>query len=318
MMLARTAENLYWLARYLERAETAARLLEVAARTALMPSIGGGFRNEWDAILHALGTESGFTAKYGEAVQRNVETFMFFDRDNPSSVLSCIEHARENARIVRTALTSQVWDAINTAFQEVREMARQERSKVPLNELTDWTMRTTALIRGSILGTLLRRDGFHFLNLGYYLERADNTARLLDVKYYVLLPQTDFVGSGLDNYQWATLLRSLSAYRSFNWAYGSEMTPKRIAHFLILNPAMPRSLITSSLGATEQLEALQRGYGHTTAAQTQSRRIFAELSESSVDDIFEEGLHEFLERFVVEVGRLATHVHESYFTGAAR
>ena len=138
--------------------------------------------------------------------------------------------------------------------------------------MTDWTTRTSALIRGAILGTLLRRDGFHFLNLGYYLERADNTARLLDVKYYVLLPQVDYVGSGLDNYQWATLLRSMSAYRAFNWAYGAEMTPTRIAHFLILNPACPRSLMTSILGATEQLEALQRGYGQSTRAQTQVRR----------------------------------------------
>src|SRR5690606_357095 len=122
MMLARTAENLYWIARYLERAETAARLLEVGARNALMPSIGGGYRNEWDALLLAAGSDRQFYEKYGDAVQRNIETFLFFDRDNPSSVLSCIERARENARIVRTALTSQVWDAINTAFQEVREM----------------------------------------------------------------------------------------------------------------------------------------------------------------------------------------------------
>ncbi|MCR8723405.1 alpha-E domain-containing protein [Frigidibacter sp. ROC022] len=317
-MLSRTADNLYWIARYLERAETTARLLEVGGRNALMPNIGGGYRNEWDAILLASGTGERFIEKYDEPVQRNIETYMFFDRDNPSSILSCIEAARENARIVRTALTTQVWDAINTAFQEIREMARQERSKIELSTMTDWTTRTSALIRGAILGTLLRRDGFYFLNLGYYLERADNTARLLDVKYYVLLPQTAYVGSGLDNYQWATLLRAMSAYRSFNWAYGAEMTPARIAHFLILNPACPRSLRSSIIGATEQLEALQRGYGHSTEAQAQVRRLLGELSEASVEDIFEEGLHEFLTRFIREVGSLGAAVRDAYLTGEAR
>ena len=317
-MLARTAESLYWIARYLERAETTARLLEVGARNALMPNTGGGYRNEWDAILLASGTGERFVEKYDEPVQRNIETFMFFDRDNPSSVTSCITHARENARIARTSLTTQVWDAINTAFQELRQMERQERSSIDVSAMTDWTTRTSALIRGAILGTLLRRDGFYFINLGYYLERADNTARLLDVKYYVLLPELDYVGSGLDNYQWATLLRSMSAYRAFNWAYGTEMTPKRIAHFLILNPACPRSLLTSALGINEQLEALQRGYGSSTRAQTKARAMLAELSEADVDDIFDEGLHEFLSRFIGEVGVLGHEVRDAYLTGEAR
>jgi uncharacterized alpha-E superfamily protein len=317
-LLSRTADNLYWIARYLERAETTARLLEVGARNALLPNTGGGYRNEWDAILLASGTGAAFAAKYGAPVQRNIESFMVFDRDNDSSILTCIERARENARIVRTALTTQVWDALNTAFQEIREMARLERSKFDLSAMTDWTTRTSALIRGAILGSLLRRDGFFFLNLGYYLERADNTARLLDVKYYVLLPETDYVGSGLDNYQWATLLRAMSAYRSFNWAYGAEMTPARIAHFLILNPACPRSLRSALIGATEQLDALERGYGAGSSAQAQARRMLGELSEARVEDIFDEGLHEFLTRFIREVGHLGAEVRDAYLTGAAR
>src|SRR5690606_1403019 len=140
-MLSRTADNLYWLARYLERAETTARLLEVGARNALMPSLGGGHRNDWDAILLASRSGAPFAAQYGETVQRNIEPFMVFDRDNPSSIAACVERARENARIVRTALTTQVWDAINTAFQEMREMQRQERSSIELSAMTDWTTR---------------------------------------------------------------------------------------------------------------------------------------------------------------------------------
>ncbi|MBC7675526.1 MAG: alpha-E domain-containing protein, partial [Rhodoferax sp.] len=246
-MLSRTADNLYWIARYMERAETAARLLEVGARISLLPSVHG-YRSEWDSLLRSAGSSDAFEKKYGDPVQRNIESFLFFDRDNASSVGACITAARENGRIVRTALTSQVWDALNTAFQELREIERTPRSELELSRLTDWTMRHAAMVRGSIDATLLRNDGYNFLNLGYYLERGDATARLMDVKYYVLLPRVEFVGSGLDNYQWTTLLRALSSHRAFHWAYGGEVTAGKIAHFLILNPQCPRALITCVAG----------------------------------------------------------------------
>ena len=231
-MLSRTADNLFWIARYMERAETAARLLEVGSRIALLPS-AAGYRNEWDSLLQASGNADAFARKYGDPVQRNIESFLFFDRDNPSSVASCITTARENGRIVRTALTTQVWDALNTAFQELRQLERTPRSELELSRLTEWTMRHAAMVRGAIEATLLRNDGWDFLNIGYSLERADNTARLMDVKYYVLLPRVEFVGSGLDNYQWTTLLRAMSAHRAFHWAYGGEVTAAKIADFLI-------------------------------------------------------------------------------------
>lgn len=265
-MLSRTADNLYWIARYIERAETNARLLEVGARNALMPNIGGGYRNEWDSVLQASGTAAGFKAKYGDVVQRNIESYMFFDRDNPSSVASCIERARESGRIVRTALTTQVWDALNSAFPDMQDMQRTERSQLPLSDLTDWTMRTTALVQGARLATQLRNDGNDFTNIGHYLERADSTARLLDVKYYVLLPQIELVGSGLDNYQWTTLLRSLSAHRSFNWVYGGEVTPDKIADFLILNRQSPRSLLSAIEGVEFHLANLARAYKRKSPA----------------------------------------------------
>jgi uncharacterized alpha-E superfamily protein len=252
-MLSRTADNLYWIARYIERAETMARLLEVGARIALLPSSAEGYRSEWDSLLQASGTAIGFGKKYGDPVQRNIESYLFFDRDNPSSVASCLFRARENARIIRTALTTQVWDAINTAFQELRELERTPRSQLELTQLTEWTMRHSAMVRGAIDATLLRNDGWDFLNLGYCLERADNTARLIDVKYYVLLPGIEYVGSGLDNYQWTTLLRALSAHRAFHWAYGGEVTARKIAHFLILNPQCPRSLTSCVQGLNTHL-----------------------------------------------------------------
>ena len=317
-MLSRTASNLYWIARYIERAETNARLLEVGARNALMPNIGGGYRNEWDSVLSAAGTAEAFAEKYGEVVQRNVESHMFFDSDNPSSVASCIERARENGRIVRTALTTQVWDVLNGAFQEMRDMQRTERSRLPLSDLTDWTTRTTALIRGSSLATQLRNDGFDFTNVGHFLERADSTARLLDVKYYVLLPQVGMVGSGLDNYQWSTLLRAMSAHRAFAWAYGGEVTPKKIADFLILNRQSPRSLLTAIEGAELHLNQLARRYGRTSDALRRSRSILAELAEAEVNEIFDEGLHEFLGRFILDVAAVGAAVHDAYLSGEAR
>lgn len=317
-MLSRTAENLFWIARYMERAETMARLLEVGARIALMPSAGHGYRNEWDSLLRASGTAAGFAAKYSDPVQRNIESYLFFDRDNPSSVASCLERARENGRIVRTALTTQVWDALNTAFQEMRNLERKPRSELELTQLTEWTMRHAAMVRGAIDATLLRNDGYDFLGLGYALERADNTARLMDVKYYVLLPRVDFVGSGLDNYQWQTLLRALSAHRAFHWAYGGDVTAGKIAHFLILNPQCPRSLLTATGAARDHLDRLARGYGRSTPAQSAAHAMLAAIADLTVEDIFEEGLHEFLTRFIREVGEVTSMVQHHYLSGEAR
>lgn len=317
-MLSRTAENLYWVARYIERAETNARLLEVGARNALIPNTGGGYRNDWESVLQASGSMFGFTEKYPDMVQRNVETWLFFDRDNPNSVASCIEKARENGRIVRTALTTQVWDALNIAFQEVQAFARVERSKLSLSDLIDWTLRTSALIRGSALNTQLRNEGYDFTNIGLYLERGDSTARMLDTKYFTLLPQISYVGSGLDNYQWRTLLRAMSSNRAFNWAYGGEISPNKIVDFLVLNRACPRSLISAVEGANEHLDRLARAYGRSGPAQTKVRAMVGELAETQVHDIFDEGLHEFLSRFIGDVASLGADVKTTYLSGDTR
>jgi uncharacterized alpha-E superfamily protein len=317
-MLSRTADNLFWLARSMERAETAARLLEVGARITLLPNATHGNRNEWDALLRAAGSAHSFAAKYGEPVQRNVESHLFFDHDNPSSVAACITRARENGRIVRTALTTQVWDALNTAFQELREIEREPRSDMSLSRLTDWTMSHAAMVRGAIDATLLRNDGWDFLNLGFFIERADNTARMLDVKYYVLLPGIEFVGSGLDNYQWRTLLRALSLHRAFHWAYGGEVTAHKIAHFLILNAQSPRALITCVEGLTRHLDRLAGAYGRETAAQRAARTMRDAIAATQTEQIFDEGLHEYLSRFIDQVAGLGAHIHDDYLSGDIR
>jgi uncharacterized alpha-E superfamily protein len=317
-MLSRTAGNLFWIGRYMERAETMARLLEVGSRIALMPSAGHGYRSEWDSLLQASGTAAGFKEKYKDPVQRNIESYLFFDRDNPSSVASCLERARENARIVRTALTTQVWDAINMAYQEMRQLERRPRSELQLTEMTEWTMRQGALMRGAVEVSMLRNDGYDFLGLGYALEQADNTARLMDVKYYVLLPKVEFVGSGLDNYQWETLLRAMSSHRAFHWAYGGDITAQKVAHFLVLNPQCPRSLISSARAAMNHLERLGRGYRKTGEPQAAAQSLVSKLADLEVEDVFEEGLHEFLGRFVREVSALAATINTTYLSGEAR
>lgn len=316
-MLSRTADNLYWIARYMERADTVARLLEVGSRISLLPS-AHGYRSEWDSLLQASGMAGAFAQKYGDPVQRNIESFLFFDRDNGSSVASCFTAARENGRIVRTALTSQVWDALNTAFQELKQLERTPRSELELTRLTDWVTRHAAMVRGAIDATLLRDDGFNFLNIGYYLERGDSTARLMDVKYYVLLPRVDFVGSGLDNYQWSTLLRAMSAQRAFHWAYGGEVTAAKIADFLILNTQSPRSLATCAAGLVNHLGRVAKKYGRETEAQAKARALLAEVEGTTVEAIFDEGLHEYLTRFIHETADLALAINETYLSGEMR
>lgn len=315
-MLSRTAENLYWLARYMERAETMARLLEVGYRMAMMPSVGEGHRSEWASLLSAAGTEEGYSARYGgEVNQRDVESWLFFDRENHSSVVTCIESARQNGRAIRTALTTEMWDALNGAFLELRDLERLPRSEARLPELCDWTKRQGALLRGATEGTHLQNDGYDFFNLGYYLERGDNTARMLDVKYYVLLPTTDMVGGSVDAYQWTTLLRALSAYRSFHWAYGGTYAPGKIAHFLILNRACPRSLMHCLAKAGAHLERLAAANGRGTDAHDRVRQMMMDLSGAAVGDIFDEGLHEFLTRFIRDNAALGKDVADGYLFG---
>lgn len=314
-MLSRTAENLYWAARYMERADTVARLLEVGYRMSMMPTADGGYATEWASVLAASGASAGFEEKYGEPAQRNVVSYMVFDAANPSSMRSAITAARNNGRAVRTALTTEVWEALNQTYHQFNELERRPRSELGLPELCDWMKRQAAYVRGAFVNTQLENEGFRFFNLGYAVERADNTARLLDVKYYVLLPTLDMVGGGLDNYQWSTLLRALSAFRSYHWAYGGDLGPRRIAHFLILNSACPRSLIHNVQDADRLLTGIARYHGQRSKACTTSASMLSELVEIDIEDVFEEGLHEFLSRFIARNAALSQDIADSYLFG---
>lgn len=313
-MLSRTASNLFWLGRHMERAETASRLFEVGARITLLPNTAEGYQNEWQSLLRATGVADSYAQRYGDVTEENMEKFMIFDRDNPSSVASCMHDARESGRIVRTALTSRVWDALNVSWQEMRAMKPGQEDAA---DLADFVARHAATVHGAIDGTQLRNDGFHFMKLGYALERADSTARVLDVKYFVLLPRVEFVGSGLDSYQWQVILRALSAHRAFHWAYGEDVSAGRVAHFLIQNSESPRSLMTSVLEALSHLDALVRRYGEDVphSARDRAQALADRLGSTDIEDIFDEGLHEFLSDFIREIGEIANCVQADYFHG---
>lgn len=314
-MLSRTAENLFWTARYMERADTMARLLEMGNRMQMIPTADGGYASEWASIVEASGMRAQFEDRHGEPNEHSVASYLVFDPANPSSIKNCLTSARTNARAVRTAITSEVWEALNQAYIEFSELERTPRSQLSLPEICEWTRRRSAWVRGAHENTQLENEGYSFYNMGRAIERADNTARLLDVKYYVLLPTIEMVGGGVDNYQWAMLLRALSAHRAYHWAYGGDYTPINIAHFLILNRSCPRSLIHCVAEAEVALSDLGRAYGQRSEACMSSASLLERLAEADISDIVSEGLHEFLREFVSANAGLSAKIGESYLFG---
>ena len=294
-MLSRTADSLYWLARYMERAEDMARAVLVGHWMASMARSLGNPGNEWHSTLIASGCETGFFAKHEEAKAAAVVDYLVRDPDNPSSILSCIETARHNARAVRTALTVDMWSALNETWMRVREKLSPALEGEQLAEGLEWIKERSQLFAGAYNTTMLRNDAYFFTRLGTYLERADNTARILDVKYHVLLPQDEGVGGALDYYQWQAILRSVSALRGYHWVYHDRLKPWLVAELLILRPEMPRSLSNCYDQIAQQLDLLAQAYGgkrgecHRFAGE-----IYARLRYGRVQDIFQMGLHEFL------------------------
>ncbi|MDI6026274.1 alpha-E domain-containing protein [Corticibacterium sp. UT-5YL-CI-8] len=298
MLLGRTANGLYWMSRYIERADNMARLIDAGLRMALTRTQNAS--EEWNSVLLSAGADVAFSQKYTEYTASEVSDFLLRDTSNPSSVISSIETARGNARMVRTALTRETWESINEAWMSLKRLLASPIDERELPKVLDAIKRETALIRGSFFGTMLRNEIFDFYQIGTYIERADNTARILDVKYYVLLPSISWVGSTLDNYQWESILRSVSAHRSYRWVYDADYKPSNIADYLILNSRMPRSLTFSYRFITEHLRALAQDYGELHSSHTMSERIYSKLKNGSIKEIFDTGLHEFLNDFICD------------------
>ena len=315
-MLSRTAENLYWTARYLERADSIARLLEVAYRISLIPNTQEGYNNEWESILATSGTKEDYLSSYKEIKKDKIEYFLIFDDRNTSSIKNCINKARENIKMVRTAVTLEVWNAVNSFFHSFDELIKRKYYSKDLPEIIDLVKRNVNLIKGTIINTQLLNDGFDFLILGNYFERADFTARIIDVKYFILLPSTSLIGKQVDNFQWSLMLRSVSSYRAFKWAYGnSEIDYIKIIDFLILNDKCPRSLYFSVEKINFHFNRLKKNYKQARSISPKINNLFKKLRKLSVNDILEEGLHDFLINFIEDIASIYQDLERKYFIG---
>lgn len=311
-MLGRTAHDLFWLARYMERAENMARLIEVGYRIALVPRQVAADHDEWRSTLQSAGCEAGFTARYDKLTTRDVINFLLFDADNPSSVRSCLATARRNARAQRTALTREMWESLNSAWLEFQKLDQKHVTSDRLPALLDWIKERSATYRGALLNTILRNDTFFFSQIGTFLERADNTARILDVKYYVLLPRTELIGSSVDTLQWASILRSVSAHRSYRWVYKDSYRPWKIADYLILNPAMPRSLAACYIELDQAVAGLQAACGADSPMIESIPTTRARLQSGDINEIFQSGLHEFLGDFIARNNDAGREIAKAY------
>lgn len=309
-MLGKTANGLYWLFRSVERSENTARLVETGLRIALTRT--GDDHDEWTSILVTAGAHQAYGAMYDEVTGPQVIDFLLREKTNPASVRVMAESARNNARTVRTALTREVWEAVNEAWMALADALRLPISDKRLPETLEVIRQQSAHIRGALHGTMLRNDMYDFARLGTFIERADSTARILDVKYYVLLPSVAHVGSSLDNVQWEQILRSVSAHRSYRWAYEDDYSPATIADFLVLNPRMPRSLAFCIRKINDNLGYLADDYGTRHPCHDHAEAMLSKLSNRSMDSIFDEGLHEFIQSFIRDNNQLGLLIGDAY------
>jgi uncharacterized alpha-E superfamily protein len=312
-MLSRTADHLYWMARYTERAENLARMLDVNSRMSLLPQGEEVVERGWGATLTIIGLMDAFKQRYDTVTSSNAITFMAFDRDNPLSIYSCLRAARENARAVRGTLTSEIWETLNATWLEMR--GSHASTDTELGSFFEWVKYRSHVARGVIQGTMLCDEAWHFTWLGTYLERADSTARILDVKYHLLLPRGEQVGGSTDYYQWSALLHSVSAFEIYRRVYRDLITPRRVAELLVLRDDMPRSLRRCMSQVHTHLQSVR----NSQSAETERRagELEASLHFGRIENVFEMGLHEYLVRFLGRVRDLGDRVSRDFLVSSA-
>ncbi len=309
-MLGRTAGGLYWMFRYLERSENIARLVEAGFRIAMTSA--GAATDEWASVIDTAGVRSGFLARHDRFDASNVIEFLLRDANGGASVVSVIAAARTNARMVRTALTREVWEATNECWMVLKETLSRPVRERDLPAVLGAIRQQSALVRGALHGTMLRNDIFDFARIGTFIERADSTARILDVKYYVLLPSAMHVGTSVDNVQWETVLRSVSAQRAYRWLNEGEANPASIADLLVLDGRMPRSLAFCCAKIVDNLGYLATDYGERHACHDQAQDLLARLKTTSIQRIIESGLHEFIVDFLRDANALGKQIEQDY------
>ena len=309
-MLSRTADHLYWMSRYIERAENTARLLDIAYQTSLQPQSADESEQTWRSLISISELNSLFGGKYSVINGRHVMEFMVADESNLSSIYNCLRAARENARAVRGSLTTEVWETMNQTWLEFRRLLREGQLTRDPSQFFEWVKYRSHLSRGVTVGTMLQDEAFHFIRIGSFLERADNTARLLDVKFYRQEQTQGEHDAARDFYYWSAVLRSVSGFEIYRKVYSNVIQPDKVAELLILRPDMPRSL---SHCLTRMLANLKR-VANPQSGETLRRagRLEAKLAFGSIDEILTEGLHPFLDGFLAEVADLGDRISKDF------
>ena len=309
-MLSRVADSIYWINRYVERAENVSRFVDVNLHLLLDTPTGN--MQQWEPLVVTTGDQAIFKERYGEATAENVLHFLTFDAKYPSSIRSCVKSARENARSVREIISSEMWEQINSFYLQVEEAA-QSADLSNLYAFYPQVKMASHTFAGVMEATMSHNEGWHFGRLGRFLERADKTARILDVKYFILLPSVAAVGSPLDNLQWIALLKSASAYEMYRKRQ-RRVTPRSIAQFLLLDPEFPRSIQFSLLQAERSLHHIT---GTTLGSWSHDSertlgRLRSELEYTTMDEVFELGLHEFLDKLQTQLNTVGEHIYEDF------
>ncbi len=317
-MLCRTANELFWMSRHIERAENTARMLDVTYRMSLLPydvvEPGLAWAQPWAVPLITSGLATAYYEKYSELSAGNVLRLMVLDPTNPSSIYNCMRAARESARSVRGAITSEMYEDLNSSWLEMRECNYETLERQGVSEFLEWVKMRSHLFRGVTFGTMLRDEAYHFIRLGTHLERADNTARILDVKYHTLLPSAADVGGAVDYYQWGALLRSLSGFESYRKIYSDVITPRRVAELLILREDMPRSLHCCVNFIQETIESMTDE--RTRELERMAGQLHAQLHYGRTEDIIDFGLHEYLMDFLQRISRLGEEISRVFLVPA--
>ena len=313
-MLSRTADHLFWMSRYTERAENTARMLDVNYQTSLLPQSAAVAEMGWQGLLSISELLPAYTDLHGDVTPRAVMEFMVKDENNPSSIVSCLRAARENARAVRGTLTTEVWETQNQTWLEVNRMLASGDFERDPGVFFEWVKFRSHLSRGVTVGTMLMDEALHFMRLGTFLERADNTARLVDVKFHAV--QSDFFGTATlqdqeyDFYHWSAILRSVSGFEVYRKVYRDVIRPERVAELLVLRPDMPRSLHASMNEVVANLRMVAGDESSDTLRH--AGRLRAELQYGNIEEILATGLHAFLTQFLDRVNALGGRISRDF------
>ncbi|MBN8504097.1 MAG: alpha-E domain-containing protein [Burkholderiales bacterium] len=307
-MLSRTADSLFWLARYMERAENTARMLDVNYQTSLLPQSAGDAAQGWASLLSISELTIAYQTRYGDVRPELVTEFMVADESNLSSIYNCLRAMRENARAVRGTLTTEVWETTNTTWLEFRRLLKEQLHQRDPAAFFDWVKFRSHLLGGVTVGTMLQDEALQFLRIGGFLERADNSARLLDVKYHA---PREAVGDAVDDYyHWSAVLLSVSGFEVYRKVYSNVIQPEKVAELLILNQGMPRSLSYCMTRVVSNLAKVSPGHRGETLRQ--ANRLHAELQFGRIDEVFAAGLHPYLKQFLARVNQLGMDISEEY------